>query len=74
MIAVLAMAAVILNAVTTGDYLGRSFLHRSLWPVAGMDCMLLLAAAIAFISAQKLARVEYKMKSAGLVVGRAGNA
>lgn len=34
-IACLAVASVLLNWITTGDHLMRSFSHRHLWPVAG---------------------------------------
>lgn len=44
-IAALAGAAVLLNWLTTGDHLLRSLAHRHLWPVAGMDAVLLLAGA-----------------------------
>lgn len=46
-IAALAGAAVLLNWLTTGDHLTRSLAHRHLWPVAGMDALLLLAGAAA---------------------------
>lgn len=53
-IASLCVAAVALNWITTGDHLIRSLAHRHLWPVAGMDLMLLAGAAISAISAYKL--------------------
>ena len=53
-IAVLAVAAVALNWITTGDHLGRSIAQRALQPVAGMDLMLLLGAALAALTAVKL--------------------
>lgn len=53
-IAVLAVAAVALNWITTGDHLGRSIAQRALQPVAGMDLMLLLGAALAAVTAVKL--------------------
>ncbi len=46
MIAMLAVAAMLLNWLTTGDHLARSLAHRHLWPIAGMDVLLLLAAVI----------------------------
>ena len=55
-IAGFAVLAVILNAATTGDHLGRSLLLRHLWPVAGMDLMLLAAAAGAGFAALRLHR------------------
>ena len=55
-IAGLAVLAVVLNAATTGDHLVRSLAHRHLWPVAGMDLMLLAGAAVALLTALRLAR------------------
>ena len=55
-IASLAVLAVILNAVTTGDHLVRALTHRHLWPVAGMDFLLLTGAAIACLIALRLTR------------------
>ncbi|MFZ5780446.1 MAG: PepSY-associated TM helix domain-containing protein [Pseudomonadota bacterium] len=46
-IAALALAAVLLNWVTTDDPLWRSLRQRHLWPVAGMDLLLLAGAAAA---------------------------
>jgi len=46
-VAVLALAAVALNWITTGDHLVRTLAHQHLWAVAGMDILLLLAALIA---------------------------
>lgn len=48
------VAAVALNWITTGDHLVRSFAHRHLWPIAGMDLLLLAGAAIAALTARKL--------------------
>ncbi len=56
LIAVLAVAAVLLNWITTGDHLGRSLGLRHLWPVGGMDVLLLLAAATAASTARFLGR------------------
>ncbi len=53
-IAALAVAAVALNWLTTGDHPGVTLAARPLWPVAGMDLLLLAAAAIAAIAAVKL--------------------
>lgn len=50
-IAVLAFGAVTLNAITTGDHLGRSLTNRHLWSVASMDVLLLAGAAIACLAA-----------------------
>lgn len=44
-IAALAVSAVILNWITTGDHLARSAMHHHLWPIAGMDVILLVAGA-----------------------------
>ncbi len=52
-----AIAAVIANAVTTGDHLGRT-LAAGYWPVAGVDLSLLATAAVAALAARKLARRE----------------
>ena len=52
----LAILAVGLNAATTGDHLVRSLAHRHLWPVAGMDLLLLVGAAVALLIALRLAR------------------
>jgi uncharacterized iron-regulated membrane protein len=53
-IAVLAIAAVALNGLTTGDHLARSLAHRHLWAVAGMDLLLIVAAAVALAAAHRL--------------------
>ena len=53
-VAVLAVAAVLLNWVTTGDYLLHSLAHRHLWAIAGMDLLLLVGAAIAALAALRL--------------------
>ncbi len=53
-LAVLALAAVLLNWLTTGDHLARSLAHRHLWSVAGTDLLLLAGAAIAALTAVKL--------------------
>ena len=42
-IGALSIAAVLLNWLTTGDHLARSLAHAHLWPVAGVDLMLLAA-------------------------------
>ena len=52
----LAVLAVVLNAATTGDHLARSLAHRHLWPVAGMDLLLVAGAAVATLTALRLAR------------------
>ncbi len=55
-ISALAIAAVLLNALTTGDHLWRSLAQRHLWPVAGMDLLLLCGAAVAGLMAHRLRR------------------
>jgi hypothetical protein len=52
-IALLGVLAVVLNAITTGDHLGRT-LTAGYWPVAGVDLMLLAFAFIAVIAARRL--------------------
>ena len=52
-IAVLALAAVLLNWITTGDHLLRT-LTAGYWPVAGVDLALLATAAIAAVAARRL--------------------
>ena len=54
--AAVACAAVLLNWITTGDHLLRSLAHRHLWPIAGMDILLLAGAAIAAVAALRLSR------------------
>lgn len=52
-VATLALAAVVLDWKTSGDHLVRSLSHRHLWPIAGMDILLLLAAAAAILVAAR---------------------
>ena len=56
-IAVLALAAVVLNALTTGDHL-LATLGRGYWPVAGLDLALLATAGVAAWAARRLRRRE----------------
>ncbi len=56
-IAVLCIAAVALNAATTGDHLLRTLAARY-WPVAGLDLSLLVVAGLACAAALRLARRE----------------
>jgi len=51
----LALAAVSLNWITTGDHLLRT-LTAGYWPVAGVDLFLLSGAAVAVLAARKLQR------------------
>lgn len=53
-IGTLAVAAVGLNWITTGDHLGRSLAHRHLWAVGGMDLLLLSGAGVAYLAAIRL--------------------
>jgi uncharacterized iron-regulated membrane protein len=55
-VAALAFAAVALNWITTGDHLARSLAQPYLWPVAGMDVLLLVGAAAAALMALRLQR------------------
>lgn len=57
-IAVLAVLAVALNWVTTGDHLLRSLTTPHLWPVAGVDLGLLALAAGTFAIARLLTRAH----------------
>ena len=54
-IAVLAVAAPVLNWITTGDHLLRT-LAAGYWPVAGLDLALLAVAAIAAAAGHRLGR------------------
>jgi hypothetical protein len=54
-IAVMAVAAPLLNWVTTGDHLLRT-LAQGYWPVAGVDLFLLASAALAAMAARRLWR------------------
>jgi uncharacterized iron-regulated membrane protein len=57
-VAALALAAVLLNWITTGDHLLRSLSYRHLWPIAGMDILLLVGAALATVAALRLTRLS----------------
>ncbi|WP_313253441.1 PepSY-associated TM helix domain-containing protein [Stenotrophomonas sp.] len=52
-IALFALAAVLLNGMTTGDHLLRT-LAQGYWPVAGVDLSLLATALIAVMAARKV--------------------
>ncbi len=52
-IAVMAVTAVLLNWITTGDHLLRT-LREAYWPVAGLDLAMLVTAAVALFAARKL--------------------
>ena len=62
-IAVLAVLAVVLNWMTTGDYLLRSLAAPHLWPVAGVDLGLLALASGAFGMSRWLLRAERPVRS-----------
>lgn len=64
-IAILSVAAVLLNWITTGDHLGRT-LANGYWPVAGMDLVLLASAATAAFAARRLQRPAQVTQSAGV--------
>ena len=53
-ITTLALAAVALNWITTGDHPIGSLAHRHLWAVARMDCLLLVTVALAAFAAHRL--------------------
>ncbi|MGQ0621612.1 MAG: PepSY-associated TM helix domain-containing protein [Panacagrimonas sp.] len=61
-IAALAVLAVLLNTVTTGDHLLRT-ISTGYWPVAGVDLTLLAGAAVAVMAARRLARAERGLSS-----------
>ncbi|WP_454909161.1 PepSY-associated TM helix domain-containing protein [Variovorax gossypii] len=54
-VAVMAVAAVLLNWATTGDHLLRT-IGQGYWPVAGVDLFMLASAAVALMAARKLGR------------------
>jgi hypothetical protein len=56
-VAALALAAMLLNWITTGDHLLKT-LDTGYWPVAGVDLCLLAAAALAIVAARRLRRRE----------------
>jgi len=56
-LAVLALAAVVLNWVTTGDHLAKTLI-QGYWPVAGLDLALLASAGLAMLAARRLHRRE----------------
>ncbi|NDY90121.1 PepSY domain-containing protein [Ideonella sp. TBM-1] len=63
-IALLGVAAVGLNAVTTGDHLLRTLVTAPYWPVAGVDLALLATAAVAGSAAWRLWRPASRPASA----------
>ena len=57
----LALAAVALNAITTGDHLIKTVFTDTYWPVAGVDLSLLAVAGTAAWAARTLARREHRV-------------
>jgi len=57
-IAALALAAVVLNWLSTGDHLFKTMVNEPYWAVAGVDLSLLVSAGIAVWAARKLAQRE----------------
>jgi uncharacterized iron-regulated membrane protein len=53
-IVVLAVAAVLLNWITTGDTLVKTLFTHTYWPVAGVDLSLLATAVLSAIAARQL--------------------
>ena len=54
MAALLAITAVVLNWLTTGDHLVKTVFTHTYWPVAGVDLSLLATAALSVFAARKL--------------------
>lgn len=74
-IAGLAIAAVVLNAFGTGDHLLHT-VTSGMWPVAGMDLMLLAGAAASILAARKLKRrqvVNVDMRFGEVVMNNRSN-
>ncbi|WP_257006331.1 PepSY-associated TM helix domain-containing protein [Acetobacter syzygii] len=68
-IGTLAILAIVLNWITTGDHLFRTMSHRYLWPVGGMDAVLLVGALLAFLAAGRLLRrLRKQQHSSRLIV------
>lgn len=63
-VAVLAVAAVLLDWITTGDHLLRT-IGTGYWPVAGVDLSLLATAALAVFAARKLRQRGVGQKETG---------
>lgn len=55
-VALLCVAAVLLNWITTGDHLIKTMLLEPYWAVAGVDLSLLACALVALFAARRLAR------------------
>ena len=72
-IAVLGVAAVVLNGVTTGDHLLRT-IGNGYWPVAGVDLAILASSAIAVLAARKLhRRAQAPLTASGTDAGAAAS-
>ena len=71
-IAALAVLAVVLNWMTTGDHLLRSLSLPHLWPVAGVDVGLLALASAAFGISRRLSRAERPAEAVVSDLNRAG--
>lgn len=63
-LAALCVAAVVLNAVSTGDHLARTLFLQTYWPVAGVDLSLLATAGLAAWAARKLRVRERRVAQA----------
>ncbi|GAB3262220.1 PepSY-associated TM helix domain-containing protein [Chitinimonas naiadis] len=63
-LAAIAVAAVAINWVSTGDHLIKTLFTSTYWPVAGLDLSLLAAASIALFASRKLARQEQQTAQA----------
>lgn len=66
---VLALLAVALNALTTGDHLLRT-LSRGYWPIACADLVLLLTAFISFVVLRRQARKQKPVVTEASAAGR----
>ncbi|MET4575067.1 PepSY-associated TM helix domain-containing protein [Ottowia thiooxydans] len=53
-VATMALAAVLLNWITTGDHLLKTVFTSTYWPVAGVDLFLLSTGGLAFVAARRL--------------------
>ncbi|KQP19995.1 PepSY domain-containing protein [Pseudorhodoferax sp. Leaf267] len=69
-VATLAVAAVLLNWVTTGDHLLRT-IADGYWPVAGVDLVMLAGAALAVVAARRLRSRAQGAVPRGTAVGAA---
>ncbi|MBP6899256.1 MAG: PepSY domain-containing protein [Burkholderiaceae bacterium] len=72
-IAALAVAAVLLNALSTGDHLLKTVFTQPYWPVAGVDLALLASAGLAGWAAGRLALRE-RAPAKALAAPEAGGA